>query len=220
MLGRLETSDQAGSGVWGAFKLWAEPASGRDAKKVRKGAFSPSCFPSSGSVRLGLQPWLSPPLLPPVRAYAQLALALSCLSNRLSPVPVLSQPPYSHACPGGCGASLGRAQGPLPSFSLQQHACHQVTGLMPEPCQSLQPCPCPGTSGIQELGLGAILHLYSGLRARQLSQYPGHSCHVPGWEWHCPLSCQGCQQRPLGPLSQSLPAGCSQARSTPGAAMS
>lgn len=166
MLGRLETSDQAGSGLWGAFKLWAEPASGRDAKKVRKGALSPSCFPSSGSVRLGMQPWLSPPLLPPVRAHAQLALALSCLSNRLSPVPVLSQPPHSHACPGGCGASLGRAQGPLPSFSLQQHACHQVTGLMPEPCQSLQLCPCPGTSGIQELGLGAILHLYSGLRAR------------------------------------------------------
>lgn len=153
--------------------LWAEPAQGRMLGRQGRECFLPSCFPFPDSSRLGLQPQLSLPLLPPVRAHAWLALAPSCPHTCLrSPLLPARGPCVVTASPWAClagwlpcwlWAELGV---PLPSLSLQQHLCHQVRGLVPELCQPLQPCLCLGTPGIQGLVLGAPLHPQSGLKAR------------------------------------------------------
>lgn len=142
--------------------LWVEPVLGGMPGRQERERSLPSRFPSPGSSRLLPTP-------SPTSACPCLAGTRTLLPARLPPQPPLaSQSPLCcHSVPTGMPGWLWAELGvPLLSLSLQQHSCHKVRGLVPEPCQPLQPCPCLGTPGIQGLGLGAPLHPQSGLRAR------------------------------------------------------
>lgn len=200
MLGGSGRSGQAGSGAWGVFLAlgWEGHGFGLSQLMVgcqegkRGSALSPAAFlplapagwgPSSphpfSHQCVPMPGWHSHP---PARTPA--SAASSCQPEP----PVLSQHPHGRAQLGGYEAGFGQSSGSCsPVSHSSSNSCHQVRGLVPEPCQPLQPCPCFGTPDIQGLSLGAPLHPQSGLRARHsprtwVTLLPDATSQ--GWEWH------------------------------------
>lgn len=147
---------------WGKAWLWGHPAWGRMPGRQGRETLLPSRFPSPAPAGWGCSPGSPHPFSHPGHAHAWLALAPSCppacLPSLFLPARaprVVTASPW--ACPAGWlqGWLWAELRVPLSSLSLQWHLCHQVAGLAPEPCQPLQPCPLPGTPGIQALVLMA-----------------------------------------------------------------
>lgn len=162
----LEHGEFFSFGVGKAW-LWAEPAQDRMPGRQGWERFLPRRFPFLAPAGWGCSPGSPHPCSHPVRAHARLALAPccphACLPSLLLPARAPSAVTVSpRACPAGwLRCWLWAKRGVLlPSLWLQRHLCHQVMGLAPEPCQTLQLCLCP--PGIQGLVLMPCYTLIQG----------------------------------------------------------
>jgi len=203
--------------------------SGQDARKAREGALSPWLLSSPCSGRPGLQPRLSPPLLPPSPCPC-LAGTHTLLPTRLPLQPPLASqsPPCCHSVPTGMPSRatmvlpLGRARGPAAQLLAPPEPPSH--GSCARAMQAPPALPMPGHPGIEELVLGAPLHPRSGLRARHrpsawVTLLPAATSQGWGWDFAHPPT-WAVQQRVWDPFSQSLPARCRQAGSPAAAACS